>query len=164
MGDLVSRGEEPVPVYIGVKIVKAEPTTLGEYNAYRGWPLPKDEDASKEVYLVEYEADPLSEPNHPDHEGYITMSPKHVFDAAYRKTDALTFGLAIEAVKIGKKITRKGWNGSGMFLELQVPDEHSKMAFPYPYFTIPGCDEGVRRIPYNPTIVDIMSEDWDILK
>ena len=28
---------------------------------------------------------------------------------------SLNFGQAIEAVKAGKKISRAGWNGSGMF-------------------------------------------------
>ena len=36
-------------------------------------------------------------------------------------------GPALEELKAGKKVSRKGWNGKGMWLELQVPDEHSKM-------------------------------------
>lgn len=74
------------------------------------------------------------------------------------------FGWAIKHLKDGKKVARKGWNGRGMYLELQVPDKNSKMTFPYPYFTIPDCEEGTRRIPYASTIVDIMSEDWEIVK
>lgn len=79
------------------------------------------------------------------------------------KTTGLTFGTAIEYLKLGRKVARKGWNGRRMFLELQVPDENSKMTFAYPFFTIPNCEEGTRRIPYAPTIVDIMSEDWELL-
>jgi len=30
----------------------------------------------------------------------------------------LTFGAAIEALKIGKRVTRDGWNGKGMYLWL----------------------------------------------
>lgn len=30
-----------------------------------------------------------------------------------------TFGAAIEALKQGKKVTREGWNGKGMFLWLK---------------------------------------------
>jgi len=77
--------------------------------------------------------------------------------------ERLDFGLALRLLKEGKKIARKGWNGKGMFLELQVPDEHSKMTFAYPFFTIPDCEEGTRRIPYASTIVDIMSEDWEVV-
>jgi hypothetical protein len=32
--------------------------------------------------------------------------------------DGLSFGAAIEALKHGKKVTRKGWNGKGMYLKL----------------------------------------------
>ena len=76
----------------------------------------------------------------------------------------MTFGGALEHIKAdsGCRMSRAGWNGKGMFLKMQRPDEHSFMTFPYPYFTIPGCEEGIRRIPYNPTLVDIMSEDWTV--
>jgi hypothetical protein len=31
----------------------------------------------------------------------------------------MNFGQAIEALKLGKKVTRSGWNGKGMFLWLK---------------------------------------------
>lgn len=37
------------------------------------------------------------------------------------------FGWALECLKGGLKVQRSGWNGPGQFLQLQVPDEHSKM-------------------------------------
>jgi hypothetical protein len=33
----------------------------------------------------------------------------------------MTFGLAVEALKKGHKIARKGWNGKGLFVFMQVP-------------------------------------------
>lgn len=33
----------------------------------------------------------------------------------------MDFGKAIEALKEGKKVSRKGWNGKGMFLWLKTP-------------------------------------------
>ena len=56
--------------------------------------------------------------NHPKHEGYISWSPAAVFNEAYRRTDGMTFGIAIEAMKKGMKVARAGWNGKGMFLYL----------------------------------------------
>jgi len=82
--------------FIGVKIIEAEPQDC-----------PKDTHFSKKGdpgYKVQYE------------DGYISWSPKDVFEKAYRKTDNMTFGLAIEAMKKGKKIARKGWNGKNMWL------------------------------------------------
>ena len=70
--------------YIGVKAIRAsEPITKKEYCDYRGWTVPEDENPEAMVRLVEYQPDPESTPNHPNHEGYISMSPQHVFDDAY---------------------------------------------------------------------------------
>ena len=35
----------------------------------------------------------------------------------------LNFGQAIEALKEGKRISREGWNGKGLFVFMQVPSE-----------------------------------------
>lgn len=90
--------------YIGTKIITAKPMNRGDYNAYRGWQVPADEDPADEGYIVEYS------------DGYVSWSPKNMFEEAYRECDAMPFGLAIEAMKKGKKVARKGWNGKGMYL------------------------------------------------
>lgn len=101
--------------YIGTKIIKAKAMTRGEYNIFRGWTIPKDENPADEGYLVEYS------------DGYISWSPKKQFEEAYRECDNMTFGLAIEALKKGLKVARKGWNGKGMYLwllpEAKIPKE-----------------------------------------
>ncbi|WP_287994199.1 hypothetical protein [Acidiphilium sp.] len=70
--------------YIGTKAVKARPMDRGSYNAYRGWDVPADEDPADEGYLVEYIDG--GKANHPAHEGYISWSPKDVFERAYVET------------------------------------------------------------------------------
>lgn len=92
--------------YIGTKMIYARPMTRGDYNGYRGWTIPAGENPEDDGYLVRY----------PD--GYESWSPKAVFDAAYRLTDGMSFGLAIEAAKQGKKIARAGWNGKSQYVEL----------------------------------------------
>lgn len=67
--------------YIGTKIIKARPMTRGEYNEFRGWALPIDENGDDEGYLVEYE--PSGTPNVKGHDGYVSWSPKNVFETAY---------------------------------------------------------------------------------
>ena len=52
-----------------------------EYNIFREWTLPKDEDGSDAGYLVEYTNG--SKPNHKDFAGYISWSPKEVFEGTY---------------------------------------------------------------------------------
>lgn len=103
--------------YIGTKAIKARPMTRKEYNDYRGWEMPADEDGSDEGYLVEYLDSPSDA--HPDHDGYISWSPTDVFERSYRENGKLPFGAAIEALKSGRKVTRTDWNGKGMYLVLQ---------------------------------------------
>lgn len=90
--------------FIGVKIVKAKEMTRGQYNIYRGWAIPADEDPSDDGYFVVY----------PD--GYESWCPKQQFEEANRLTSGMTFGLAVESAKKGCKIARAGWNGKGMFV------------------------------------------------
>ena len=35
----------------------------------------------------------------------------------------VSFGEAVEALKIGKRVTRDGWNGKGMFIFMQVESD-----------------------------------------
>jgi hypothetical protein len=80
-------------------------------------------------------------------------------------TDAtgMDFGEATDCALRGDCVAREGWNGKGMKLMAQLPDENSKMTVPYFYLEIPECEEGVRRIPYTPTMIDTMSGDWLIV-
>ena len=100
--------------YIGTKLVKMIKMNREEYNYYRGWELPADENGLDQGYLVEY-ADG-GKPNDSRHKGYISWSPKDVADRHYYPVDEMTFGMAIEAAKLGYKISRKGWNGKGMWV------------------------------------------------
>jgi hypothetical protein len=43
------------------------------------------------------------------------------------------FGVAIARLKLGQRVSRQGWNGKGMWLELQSPADSSKMTLPYIY-------------------------------
>lgn len=68
----------------------------------------------------------------------------------------MDFGKAVKDLKEGKRVYRDGWNGKGMWLELQVPDEHSKMTLPYIYMKTVTGD----LVPWIASQTDILSEDW----
>lgn len=93
-------------LYIGTKVLNAKPMTRGEYNAYRGWTLPADENPADEGYLTD------------NGSGHIQWQPKDVFEDGFAPFDGMDFGMAIAAMKLGKKVARKGWNGKGMWLSL----------------------------------------------
>lgn len=71
----------------------------------------------------------------------------------------LNFGQAIEALKEGKRVARQGWNGKGMFLELQVPDSGSKMTLPYIWMKT-ACEN---KVPWLASQTDMLSEDWVVI-
>lgn len=70
------------------------------------------------------------------------------------KTD---FGWALDMLRAGKRVCRSGWNGRGMYLQLQVPDEHSKMQRPYIYIN-PGPGWIVPWVASQP---DLLGDDWE---
>lgn len=100
--------------YYGTKSLNAKPMTRGEYNILRGWKLPDDENGSDEGYLVEY-LDGGSY-NVDGFQGYISWSPKDVFEKSYMPINMMGFSGAITAIKEGKKLSRHGWNGKDMFV------------------------------------------------
>lgn len=80
----------------------------------------------------------------------------------------MNFGEALEALKEGKKVARKGWNGKGIFIGLQRPDEHSKMTSPYIFIDTTGLqttnpDAPKSRVPWLASQTDMLSEDWEFI-
>ena len=43
----------------------------------------------------------------------------------------MTFGEAIEALKVGDRVSRAGWNGKKMWLRLVTPHDGTDMNLPY---------------------------------
>lgn len=152
--------------YIGTKLIKAKPMNRGDYNNYRGWTIPENENPADEGYLVA----------HPD--GHESWSPKQDFEEAYHEYSNLTFGLAIEAIKKGKRVARKGWNGKGMFVVYQkgYPDgipcnKNTAEAWGMnegdlfkcnPYLQIKNVDGS--HSMWIPSIGDTLAEDWVIVE
>lgn len=75
-------------------------------------------------------------------------------------TTDMTFGEALRALKNGNCVSREGWNGRGMYVELQRPDEHSKMRRPY-LFMRPVDGE---LVPWVASQTDLLAEDWFIVE
>lgn len=82
-------------------------------------------------------------------------------------TEGLSFGEAIEAMKRGNPVYRRGWHGKGIFIQIQVPDEHSKMSSPYIYIDTTELessnpDAPKSRVPWLASQTDMLAEDWEI--
>ena len=71
----------------------------------------------------------------------------------------MDFGEALKHLQAGTKVAREGWNGEGMWLALQVPDEHSKMSRPYIYMS--PVDAAL--VPWVASQSDLLAEDWVVV-
>lgn len=77
----------------------------------------------------------------------------------------MNFGDALKTLKDGGKVARTGWNGKGMWLELQVPDLFSKMTLPYVYLNYPKDSQHTpgARVPWLASQTDMLAEDWEVV-
>ena len=83
-------------------------------------------------------------------------------------TDYMDFGKALWVLKTGQKVARAGWNGKGIFIELQRPDEFSKMTSPYIFIDTTGLQTDNlnaprSRVPWLASQTDMLAEDWYIV-
>ena len=142
--------------YIGVKLINAKPMTRLEYNEFRGWQLPADENGTDEGFLVEYLDG--GAPNTPDYAGYVSWSPADVFHNAYGETTGMTFGLALEALKRGDKVARAGWNGKGMWLSKVSADSSRGLLA---YIQMKTVQD--QYVPWLASQTDMLANDWSIV-
>jgi hypothetical protein len=69
-------------------------------------------------------------------------------------------GWAVKNMWDGKRVTRTGWNGKDMYLELQRPDKFSKMTVPYVYMKTVQGD----LVPWLCSQTDLLAFDWELVK
>jgi hypothetical protein len=68
-----------------------------------------------------------------------------------------TIGWAVKQLQNGDRVRREGWNGKGMWLELQKPDDNSKMTLPYVYMSTAQGD----LVPWLCSQTDLLATDWE---
>lgn len=110
--------------YIGTKIIGAMP----------------QQNNGADGYMVTYE------------DGYVSWSPKDVFEKAYRKTDAMTFGDALVMLKKGVMVQRRGVGTVQL-----LGDANS--AVPMLVHAIGGPGS-----LYEPSLHDMLAEDWQVVE
>lgn len=161
--------------YYGTKKIAAHPMSRAEYNDFRGWQLPENENGADKGYLVEYLDG--GKPNVDGYAGYVSWSPKEQFENAYQPTNAMNFGHAIVALKEGYKVARAGWNGKGMFLYYVPANSYPasrnllntmKGVFPDDmvpygvYIAMKTAQNNV--IPWLASQSDVLADDWSIVE
>ncbi|MCA0422078.1 MAG: DUF2829 domain-containing protein [Proteobacteria bacterium] len=78
----------------------------------------------------------------------------------------MDFGDAIRALKQGKRVARKGWNGKGMWLALFQPNGSQKTGnFGYPtlpFILMKTVDNKI--VPWLASQTDMLAEDWGLVE
>lgn len=154
--------------YIGTKEVMAQPMSAEEA-VKMGYKVGSN---TGNGYEVEYK------------DGYKSWSPKEVFEEAYKEFDNMSFGMAIDALKNGRAIRRRGWNGKGLFVVKQIPAHIDSTVIPkmqsLPQSAKDLILKGNGFIDYTsqcliinenngkadswvPSISDVFAEDWEIV-
>lgn len=147
--------------YIGTKIIEAAPAIRMGGKVYDvNETIPRSMKLVEEGYKVRYQ------------DGYESWSPKAVFEEAYRPIDGMNFGLAIEAMKKGKKCRRAGWNGKNQHIELAsaisytspegviVNAEHDAIGNK----AIAFCGTSGIQMGWLASQADMLADDWEIVE
>lgn len=85
-----------------------------------------------------------------------------------RLAKVFDFGLAIHAMKHGKRVARAGWNGKGMWLKLVPADLADPVAFQHaaldalPWIGMKTADD--KFVPWLASQTDVLAEDWSIVE
>lgn len=138
--------------YIGTKIINAV----------------RSDRVDKEGYRVVYD--------NPDGSQYTSWSPLDVFENSYRRTDNMSFGLALDAVKLGASVARRGWSdwgGKDQFVYM-IRAQEIQSAFGYGYGEYMGepkftsclaihTQSRELQVGWVPSQKDMMLDDWFIV-
>ena len=68
----------------------------------------------------------------------------------------MNIGHVIGVLRAGGRVARSGWNGPDQWLEIQYPDDNSKMTLPYIYIKTVQGD----LVPWLASQTDILADDW----
>lgn len=144
-------------------------TTKITIDAHAGWPV--DVTAIDSFEGSESRTTERVDPN-AVRDFYATSSRKLLVEEVRRDADPVhgprssgDFGYALFWLRRGMKLARQGWNGKGMWLELQRPDEHSKMRLPYVFLKYPDDAKVMpgARVPWLASQTDMLADDWVIV-
>ena len=138
-------GGMTMKTYIGTKIIEAAPAIRMGGKVYDANELiPRSMEMVEEGYKVRYQ------------DGYESWSPKAVFEEAYRPIDGMNFGLAIEAMKKGKKCSLVGLS----FL-FNLPARLHFLPF---FIAFAFCGTSGIQMGWLASQADMLSDDWEIVE
>lgn len=76
----------------------------------------------------------------------------------------MTFGMAINAMKKGDKVSRAGWNGKEMFITLILAGNARHMGFPMQHCIGMKTADNLMQPGWLASQTDMLSEDWMVVE
>ncbi|MCX0353379.1 DUF2829 domain-containing protein [Clostridium perfringens] len=73
----------------------------------------------------------------------------------------MKFEEVLPLIKEGKKVCRKGWNGKGLYVQLEKAKDF-KFSELLPFFVIKNTLNSFNT--WVPSVSDILAEDWEVLE
>lgn len=83
---------------------------------------------------------------------------------------AMSFGMAIERMRDGKRVARKGWNGKGMWVrlvdlftdaEFRVSEREPCEGTWLPFIIMKTADN--KLVPWLASQTDVLALDWEVV-
>jgi hypothetical protein len=102
-----------------------------------------------------------------DAPSFLTLNTRQTEKVYGDQSATHDFGWALQQLRQGKRLRRANWNGKGMWIEMQRPDENSKMTLPYVYIEYPAKHPAYpygSRVPWLASQTDMLSEDWEVFE
>lgn len=169
-------------VYVGIKVVQAAPAkTVNGCIWPEDLPLPvnpepvrghEDECCCRKPYADRCSIEEVYV--YDGGNGYPVVVPKEEFEKEFFPAENLTFSVALDALKRGERIARKGWNGKGMYVFLASEVEFHTMADISEFaekedgvytsdMMVLRTAQGTFQPGWLATQSDILAEDWYVL-
>lgn len=73
----------------------------------------------------------------------------------------MDFGKALEVLKNNKKVARSGWNGKGLYVQINKGGDYDFSEL-LPFFVIKNTLNLFNT--WVPSVSDIMAEDWEVVE
>lgn len=143
--------------YISTKQISAKPMTRGQYNEYRGWTTPNNENPDDAGYFIRR------------YNGYETWMEANAFEEEYEDvdkileeenatpTDFFDFSYALECLKQEERVSRENW-GKGFYL-YALPKLLNEKTNNWLVFSTPNGEE-----VYSPSQEDLVAENWYVVE
>ena len=72
----------------------------------------------------------------------------------------MNFGQALEELKLGRKVAREGWNGKGVYIQMNTGGNYNESSKIMPFFVIKNVQNSFNT--WVPSVSDCLAEDWQI--